>query len=421
MSDQWGAPASQPDGSWPPQPTPTSPYPHGPSQQYPSQPPAPAAPAGPYAADPYSGQYSAQHAGPYAQQQPASGLNWGPAQDPQPSYGQTGYPTPDPYASSAYAAPAPPAAPANPMAQPQQAPPRAPQHAQAPQAQPQPRPRPQPQPEPQYQYQQSAQSASHYTSVPPAPSAYPPETSYPSQPAEYAQPSEYSQPAEYPQPAAFPQSVPYPQAPGGLPIEAPAGQNARPTNPFAVIGAVTSIVPFVGLIFSIIGLGKAKVIGGIGRGVATLGVVLSLIFIPGWSVAGYLVYKAVDAAPTDPACVTAEADYLSSSRTLDADAAAMAKTTYGTRQFTNAVKTYESDFQVLIEKLEADSGRAESADVHTAITSLTADLQQLKTVMGDLASGDFTSASRLGDISTLSDKMFTDYEHTQNVCAGHAG
>lgn len=404
MSDQWGAPTSQPDGSWPPQPAPAPPYPDGhrsgPSQQYPAQPPAPPAPAGPYGTDPYSGQssqsgqYSAQHAGPYAQPpQPASNLNWGPPQTSQPSYGQSGYPTPDPYAASAPSAPAAPTA----QPQPQQAPPHIPQHA--PQhAQPQ---QPQSPPEPQYQYQQPA---SLYTSVPPPPSTYPPENSYP--------------PEQQPE---FPQPVPYPQTPGGLPVEASAGLNPRPANPFAVIGAVMSIVPVVGLVFSIVGLGKAKVLGGIGRGVATLGVVLSLIFIPGWCVAGYLVYKAVGTTAADPACVAVEGDYLTYSRTLDADAAAMAKTTYGTRQFTDAVKTYESDFQLLIEKLQADSSRAESPDVHTAIVSMMADLQQLKTVMGYLASGDFTSAGRLGDISTLNGKLFSDYERAQSVCGNHSG
>lgn len=433
MSDQWGASASQPDGSWPPQPAPAPSYPGGPSQQYPTQPPAPPAPAPPYAAEPYSagpyaaepystepyagqygapysgpysGEYSAQHAGPYAQppqpqpaqqEQPASSLNWGPPQTSQPSYGQTGYPAPDPYAASA-----------GPIAPPQQAPQHAPQHAQPqpqpqsqppqPQAQPQPQPqaqpqqpypRPQLQPEPPQPYQQSG---SLYTSVPPPPPTYSPEASFASQP------------------------VPYPQAPGSLPVEAPAGPGARPTNPFAVIGAVMSVVPFVGLILSIIGLGKAKVRGGIGRSVATLGIVLSLIFIPAWCAAGYLVYKDVGTTAADPACVAAEGDYLTSTRTLDADAAAMARTTYGTRQFTDAVKTYESDFQVLIESLQADSGRAENADVHTAIVSMIADLQQLKTMMGDLASGDFTAAGRLGDVSTLNNKLFSDYEHTRSVC-----
>lgn len=385
MSDQWGASPPQPDGSWPPQPaSPVPPYAPGPPQQYPQQPPAPSAPAGPYAADPYtaqySGQYSAQHAGQYAPQPPpSSGLDWGgpQASQPAPSYGQTGYPTPDPYGPPTYQAPAP---------QPQ----RVPQHAQP---QPQPQPQAQPQPQPQYQNQQSA---SLYTSVPPPPSTYPSEESY-------AQP------------------IPYPQAPGGLPIEAPSGVSARPTNPFAVIGAVMSFFPVVGLVFSIVGLGKAKLIGGIGRGVATLGVVLSLIFIPGWCVAGYLVYKAVDTTAADPACVAAEGDYLTYSRTLDADAAAMATTTFGTRQFTDAVKTYESDFQVLIGKLQLDSDRAESADVHTAIGSLIVDLQQLKAVMGDLASGDFGAAGRLGDISTLNGKLFDDYEQTQSICGSHSG
>jgi hypothetical protein len=367
MSDQWSVSAPQPDGPWQPQPAPP-PYPvgpAGPAQQYPQQPQAPAAPAGPY-----------------EQPQSYAGLNWGPAQDSQSSYSgpqyaqssfgqssfaQSGYPTPDPYASA-------------PM----------------------------------------------YTSVPPPPSAYPSEPGYPSGASYPSEPGYPSAPQPEPQPQPQPQQLPYPQphfpqAPGGPPIAPSAGAASRPGNAFALTGAVTSFIPVLGLVFSIVGLAKAKVLGGAGRGVAVLGVVLSLILLPGWCVAGYFVYQAENAAPADPGCLAAESDYLTSSRALGADATAMSTAKYGTRQFTDAVTMYETDFQALIGKLETDAARAGHSDVQAAISSVVGDLAQLKAVMRDLAVGDFADAGRVGDISALNGRLLSDYEHIQSVCQGRTG
>ncbi|MBR7834124.1 hypothetical protein KDL01_12680, partial [Actinospica durhamensis] len=395
-------------------------YPGGPAQQYPAQPPAPPAPAGPY-----------------AQPQPAPGLDWGQAQSgayaspmpsqpsyaqpgyPQPaeSYGQVpGYPTPDPYAvpGAAASAPAAPAhvpthaAPAAPVAYPpgsgvyQQQPPAPPY---------------------QQQQQQQPQQGVSYPSYapPPQPPSYPAEPSYPAYTPQPPQPQQAQppQPPQPPQPIAYPQP-PFPQAPGGPPIAAPAGGSARPNNAFALTGALTSIVPVVGLVFSIIGLAKAKLLGGIGRRVAVLGVTLSLVFSVAWGAAGVYILRVADSHGADPGCVAAIGDYLTYSQELGTDAEAMGKTSYGTKQFTAAVKAYESDLQVLIGRFQADAAQAGHTDARTSITSLVGDLQQLKTMMGDLETGNFSDVGSLGDISTLNGKLLSDYQHTQSICSGYA-
>ena len=418
MSDQWGAAGPQPDGSWPPPPAPPYPapsyptpsYPGGPAQQYPSQPPAPPAPSGPYAQpQPAPGQaWGSAQSGAYAPQMPSQPSYAQPGYPPAEPYGQVpGYPTPDPYAVPGAAASAPPApahvpthaAPAAPVAYPpgsgvyQQQPPAPPYQ------------------QPQQQQQQPGVSYPSYAPPPPPPPAYPSEPSYPPYVSQPQQPPP-------PQPIAYPQP-PFPQAPGGPPIATPGG-SARPNNAFALTGALTSIVPVVGLVFSIIGLAKAKLLGGIGRRVAVLGVTLSLVFSAAWGVAGIYVFRVIDSTGADPGCTAAIGDYLTYSQDLGTDAAAMGKTSYGTKQFTAAVKAYESDLQVLIGRFEADAARANHASVRTSIASLVGDLQQLKTMMGDLETGDFSDVGSLGDISTLDGKLLSDYQHTQSICTGYA-
>ena len=394
-SDQWGAAAAQPDGgSWPPQPAPA--YPAAPGPQYPPQPPGPA--------------------GPYAQPQVAPGSPWEPAQSgaygsqlpAQPTYAQPGYPSPESYGQvPGYPTPDPYAVPGYPPGYdggyPQ---PAAPQYPQQPAASYAPAP---PQPAPSYA---------------PPPATYPSARSYPQPYPAQAQPQppaqSQSQQIPYPQPTPTPYpQPPFPQAPGGPPVPTPTGGTARPNNGFALTGALTSVVPVVGLAFSIIGLTKAKVLGGIGRRVAVLGVTLSLVFTAAWGVGGFYVVRVVDSTGADPGCVAAISDYLTYSQDVGTDASAMGKTTYGTPQFTSAVRQYEADLDTLIGKFQADAARANHASVRTAITSLVGDLQQLKTMMGDLATGDFSDVVGLGDISTLNGKLLTDYEHTQSMCTSH--
>jgi hypothetical protein len=197
----------------------------------------------------------------------------------------------------------------------------------------------------------------------------------------------------------------------------PATGASRPTNAFALTGALTCFVPVVGLVFSIIGLAKAKLLGGIGRPLAATGIALSLIFSAGEGVGGYYLLKAVDSTGADPGCVSAIGDYLTYSQRLGADAAAMGRTRYGTAQFTDSVRKYQADLEALIGKFDADAARADHGDVRSAITALVLDLRQIDTVMGDIATGNFGGAGALGDISTINGHLLDDYEHTQNICA----
>lgn len=51
-------------------------------------------------------------------------------------------------------------------------------------------------------------------------------------------------------------------------------------NTFAILGLIFAfIIPLLGLIFSIIGLSKAKTLGGKGKGPATAGLILSILII----------------------------------------------------------------------------------------------------------------------------------------------
>lgn len=66
------------------------------------------------------------------------------------------------------------------------------------------------------------------------------------------------------------------QAPA--PAYTPAPAPARESNTMAILGLVFAfIVPVLGLIFSIIGLGKAKELQGEGHGLALAGLIVSIV------------------------------------------------------------------------------------------------------------------------------------------------
>jgi hypothetical protein len=200
-----------------------------------------------------------------------------------------------------------------------------------------------------------------------------------------------------------------PQPPPPLP---PQNAARQPTNTLALAGAVTSIVPLLGLVLSILGLTKARVLG-VGRAVAQVGIALSVLFTLAWGVGGYYVYKVADSTAADPGCVSADADYLQYDAQMEQDASAMTKGGVGTPAFTAAVKTYQSDLTTLIGDFTVDAGKAGHADVRTAIQGVSSDLMQLDTGLGDLASGNYAGASHVMDLNS---KLMTDFQHMESLC-----
>ncbi len=60
------------------------------------------------------------------------------------------------------------------------------------------------------------------------------------------------------------------------PAQSQSGENQ--TNTYAIVGLILAFfIPIVGFILSIVGLSKAKELGGSGSGLATAGIIVSLI------------------------------------------------------------------------------------------------------------------------------------------------
>src|SRR5580765_8224706 len=79
------------------------------------------------------------------------------------------------------------------------------------------------------------------------------------------------------------------------------------TNGFATAGLILGILPTgpIGLIFSILGINRAGKIGGVGKGRAWVGLILSILWMGGYVALGVAVAGDVKKR-LDPACISAE-------------------------------------------------------------------------------------------------------------------
>ena len=155
----------------------------------------------------------------------------------------------------------------------------------------------------------------------------------------------------------------------------------------AVAGAVLSFVPLLGLLLSIIGLAKAKARNGGGRTAGAVGIVLSLLFTGGL---GYGVYKIANSTAADPACLSAEADALKLTSTLNTDGTALNSASQGgdKARFTAAANKFVSDIDSLEGQLTKAQAQATHTDVRAAIGNLDADLSSFTAGMHQALSGD---------------------------------
>lgn len=164
-----------------------------------------------------------------------------------------------------------------------------------------------------------------------------------------------------------------PGYPGGQPGY-PGGQPGYPTAPpktsngFAVAGLIFGILPtpLFGLIFSIVGLVKSKAAAGAGRAMAIVGLVLSIVWIGGYTALGIAIApRAVKAA--DPGCVAAESAFQSIDSKMAADA--------------GNPTAFKADLQEAITALNDASKKTKSAETKQAVDKLAADFQQLLQAM----------------------------------------
>lgn len=179
---------------------------------------------------------------------------------------------------------------------------------------------------------------------------------------------------------------------GARPGPARSRRPVKESNGVAVAGAVLSFVPLLGLLLSIIGLAMAKARNGGGRTAGTVGVVLSLLFS---GALGYGVYKVANSTAADPACLSAEADVLKLTSTLNTDGTALNAASQGTdkARFTTAADKFVSDVDSLEGQLTQAQAEATHTDVRTAIANLDTDLSSFTTGMHQAISGNTSNES----------------------------
>lgn len=217
----------------------------------------------------------------------------------------------------------------------------------------------------------------------------------------------YGQQPQYPYPgggnAAYPQ-----QQPGGY-------QPPR-SNGLALAGAIVCFIPVLGLILSIIGRARANSLGGAGKVAGNVGIVLSLLFTGG---AGFAVYKIGNSTAADPACISAEADTVKLTSTLNADAQALqdAESSGDSAKLQSAGQKFISDMRNLQQQLEAAQAKATHDNVRQAIQTFDTDLGTFLTGLQKVLSGDSSGGTA---VTQTADKLQTDGDAVDNLC-GNVG
>jgi hypothetical protein len=165
----------------------------------------------------------------------------------------------------------------------------------------------------------------------------------------------------------------------------------RRRNPLAMVGAVLSFIPLVGLVLSAVGFVRSRTRGGVGRTVALVGLALSVIF------GGAETYVGTTAPLFDAGCVDATS---SVSRLQAIQASPGGNATV----LANEMNSIHAD-------LATAAGQAETAQVRTRLLSVADDVKMI--------GGDLTAMQQSGDTSRLlgdESKLQTDGAAAQSYC-----
>lgn len=165
----------------------------------------------------------------------------------------------------------------------------------------------------------------------------------------------------------------------------------RRRNPFAMVGAVLSFVPLVGLGLSAVGFVRSRTRGGVGRTAALVGIALSLVF------GGAEMYVGTTAPMFDAGCLGARP---SASRLQAIEDAPGGNATL----LANEMNSIHADLAVA-------AGEAGSGQVRAKLQSVADDVK--------MVGGDLTAMAQSGDMSRLFDdesQLRTDGAAAESYC-----
>ena len=172
----------------------------------------------------------------------------------------------------------------------------------------------------------------------------------------------------------------------------PPATNQNQGNGFAVAALVLGILPtgVIGIVFGILGLVRAGKVGGRGRAMSWIGIVLSVLWIVG-ATAVVIVAASTVAKSANPGCVSAVL--------VAGDGS----------NFTNASgdpDAFKAELKKTVDGLNAAAAESTNAEATTAITALAGDYQGL---LDAVSGGQIPSSS-------LTTKLSTDAAAVDRAC-----
>lgn len=234
--------------------------------------------------------------------------------------------------------------------------------------------------------------------------AQPPSGDWPQQPPYGGQQPPYEQQPQYGQS----------QPPYGQPPYEPGGSYPPPPkrgNGFAVAGIILAIfAPLLGLIFSIIGLTKAKARAGAGRTLSIVGIVVSVIVMAGGVAAVVVLAKSTAA---DPGCVSAESAARQMSNTLNADGTAMTRDQNNGPALRTDLQHFLNDMRALQARFTAAEAQAQHQSVKTQIAAVTGDMSTFISSLQAVGQGD---TSQVTQMETAGNKLQNDGNALDSTC-----
>jgi len=189
-------------------------------------------------------------------------------------------------------------------------------------------------------------------------------------------------------PGSFPHGNPH-FPPGLGPLGMPPRNGTNATNGMAIAGVVLAVFFWpLGLVFSIIGLVKSKALGGVGRTMAIVGLVLSTIFGVGTIVGAVVLVNVVKNAPaldpgcryTEPAIATFLPEISADQTNVDNDIASdnQAAMQTDTTKTVGDLQSLQIGFDRAIDASTHESLKAAAGVATNDVTALTTDLESLE-------------------------------------------
>lgn len=233
----------------------------------------------------------------------------------------------------------------------------------------------------------------------------------PSQP-NYGQP--YEQQPQYGQPQYGQPQYGQPQVPGGPPPYGAGGYyppQPERGNGFAIAGIILAVFfPILGLIFSIIGLTKAKARAGAGKALSIAGIVVSIIV---GAAAGIFIAIAATSTAADAGCISAESAARQMTNTLNADDSAMQRDQNDTAAEKTDLQHFLTDMQSLQQKWSTAETQAHHQSVKTQIAAVISDMNTFTTSLQAIEQGDL---SKVNTMTSAGSKLQTDANTLDSTC-----